>query len=177
MITLTPAASAPSWASVCVVGRAAVDDQRLVRLAGERDLRRERPLLVGCRRSLAVEVKARLADRHAAIVRGERPQLCQVGVVEAGRGVGVASDRREDLREVLGLRQCGAAGGAVDADRQHPRDARRLRRRDELGIGRLAEVKVRVGIDHPASGRSFGNSDSSAGPALTAARSRTPPPS
>ncbi len=136
----------------------------LPRLARELDLRRERALLVGSRRgAVAVEVESGLADRHAALVRGERAQLGEVGVVEAPRRVGMAPDRGVDLREGLGRGQRGAAGGAVDADREHAADPRRLRGRDELGVGRLAEVEMGVGVDQaaPAPRGSFGNSASS----------------
>ena len=75
-----------------VVGRARVDHERLAGLARERDLRRERALLILARRAVAVEVETRLADRHAALVRGERAQLGEVGVVEALRRVRVAAD-------------------------------------------------------------------------------------
>ena len=66
------------------------------------DLRLERALLVGRRRAVAVEVQAGLADRDAALVRGERLELGEVGVVEAGRLVRVPADRGVDLREALG---------------------------------------------------------------------------
>ncbi len=128
-----------------------MDHERLARLARERDLRGERALLVRARRAVAVEVEAGLADRDAALVRGQRAQLGQVGVVEARRVVRVAADRRVHLREGLGRGQRRAAGGAVDADGQHPRDARRDRRRDQLGVGRLAQVQVGVGVDHGCS--------------------------
>jgi hypothetical protein len=87
------------------LGRPRMDHQRLARLARERDLRGEGALLVGTRRPLAVEVQAALADRHAALVRGERAQLGQVRRVESMRGVGVAPDRGIHLREVLGRRK------------------------------------------------------------------------
>ena len=115
-----------------LVGRPGVDHERLAGLARELDLRRERALLVGARRGVAVEVEAGLADRHAALVRGQRAQLGQVGVVEALGRVRVAADRRVHLGKVLGRRERRAAGGAVDADRQHARHARRLGRRDQL---------------------------------------------
>ena len=51
----------------------------------ELDLRRERALLVGPGRSVAVVVEPGLADRDAPRVRGQRLELRKVGVVEAGR--------------------------------------------------------------------------------------------
>ena len=85
-----------------VVGRARVDHERFPGLARERDLRGERALLVGARGGLAVEVQAGLADRHAALVRGERAQFGQVGVVEALRFVRMPADGRVHVRERLG---------------------------------------------------------------------------
>ena len=91
-------------------GVARVDDQRLAGLAREADLRLEGALLVGRGRALAVEVQAGLADRRAARMGGQRAQVGEVGVVEAGGVVGVAADRRADLREGLGGGQRGAVG-------------------------------------------------------------------
>ena len=131
-----------------VLGRARVDHQRLGGLARERDLRREGALLVSAGRPLAIEVEPALADRHAALVRRERAQLGQVGVVEAARGVGVASDRRVHLREVLGRGERRAAGGSVDAHGHDARDPGGVGRRDELRVGGLAQVEVGVRVDH-----------------------------
>ena len=121
-----------------------VDDQRLAELRGQRDLGGEGALLVAVGGVVAVEVQARLADRQAAVVGRQRPQLGEVGVVEAAGGVGVPADRGVDLGEVLGRGQRRAAGGAVDADREDARHAGLLGRRHELGVGRLAEVEVGV---------------------------------
>ncbi len=74
-----------------------------------------RCLVARAARRLAIEVQSGLPDRHAALVRRQRAQLRQVGVVEALRGVRVAADRRVHLGEVLRRRQRRAAGRAVDA--------------------------------------------------------------
>ena len=71
-----------------VVGRPGVDDQRLAGGAGQLDLGLERPLLILARRVVAVVVEAGLADRHALLVAGQRLELGEVGVVEAGASLG-----------------------------------------------------------------------------------------
>ncbi len=121
-----------------------MDHERFPGLARERDLRGERALLVGARGGVAVEVEARLADRHAALVRGERAQFREVGVVEAPRLVRVPADGRVHVRERLGRGERRTRGGAVGADREHPRDADRFGGGDELGVRRLAQVQMGV---------------------------------
>ena len=156
-----------------LLGRARVDHERLAGLARERDLRGERPLLVGARRALAVEVEARLADRHAALVRREPAQLGEVGVVEAPRGVRVAADRGVHLREVLGRRERRAARGAVDPDREDARARRPPRPRPRAR--RWAARRGRGGCGSRSRGGAYcslGNSGSSG-----ATRSSRPAPS
>jgi hypothetical protein len=97
---------------------------------------------------VAKVVKARLADRDAARVLGEPLQLREMSVVEARRLVGMAPDRREHLRVAFGGLQRRAAGHAVRADGQHARDPCGDGRRDELGVVGLADVQVRVAVDH-----------------------------
>jgi hypothetical protein len=92
-----------------ILGSAGVDDDGLVDRAGQVELGGERSRLVDLRRPVPVVVEARLADRHAALVGSEGLELGEVGVVEAGRRVGVAADGDRDLGEVLGDRQRGAA--------------------------------------------------------------------
>ena len=92
-------------------------------------------------------------------MRGERPQLGEVGVVEAGGLVRVATDRRVHLREVLGGGQRGPARGAVGADGEHPRHPGRVGGGDELGVRRLAQLEMGVAVDHALF---LGNSGSSA---------------
>ena len=117
-------------------------------LAREQDLRGERALLVGAGREVAVEVKAGLADRHAAGMGGERAQFGQVGVVEAPRFVRMHADGRIHMWKRLGRRERRARGDAVGADREHARDTDGFRRGHQLGVRRLAEVEMCVGIDH-----------------------------
>ena len=93
-----------------LLGGARVDHERLAGLARQRDLGRERALLICARGTFAIEVKTGLADRHAAPVRRERAQLGQVGVVEAPGGVGVTADRRVHLRKGLRRGERRAAG-------------------------------------------------------------------
>ena len=82
-ITLTPPACSSSIAQRVLVGGAGVDHERLAGRARQLDLGQEGALLVGRGRAVAVEVQAGLADRHAALVRGQRLELGEVGVVEA----------------------------------------------------------------------------------------------
>ena len=141
-----------------VVGGPGVDHERLTGITRELDLGVEGALLIAARGVVAVIVEARLPDRDALLVRRERMQLGQVGVVEAGRLVRVAPDGRVHLRERVGGRERGATGPPRRADGDDPRDAGRLGGRDELGVGRLADVEMRVAVDHAL----LGNSGSSA---------------
>ncbi len=131
-----------------LVGAAGVDHERLGGLARERDLGAEGAPLVGLGRSFTVEVEPGLADRAALRMGRERAQLGEVGVVEAGRRVGMAADPDVDLREVLRHLQRRAAGVAVGADRQQPRDAGVDRGGDQLGRRRGAGGDVGVAVDH-----------------------------
>ncbi len=141
-----------------VVGGAGVDDQRLAGAACQPDLGQEGPALILRRCALSVVVKPRLADRHAARMGGQRLELGQVGVVEAGGRVGMPADGGVDLREVLGRSQGCPAAGAVEADGEDPLHARLGGRGDELGVRRLAQLQMRVAVDHVR----LGNSGSSA---------------
>ncbi len=127
-----------------LLGGARVDHERLGRLARKRNLRGEGALLILAWRALAVEIEAGLADREAALVRGERAQFGQIGAVEALGRVGMAADRRIHLGKSLGGGERGTARSTVDADREDVRDAGRRRVRDELGVGRFAQLEVRV---------------------------------
>jgi len=125
-----------------------VDHERLGQLARQLDLSLEGALLVGARRAVAIEVQTGLADRDAALVHCERLQLCEVGLIEAGCGVGMTPDSGEHLWERLGDRQRRAAGRAIDPDRQQPLDAGLRGGGHDRGGLPLAHVDVRVGIDH-----------------------------
>ncbi len=85
----------------------------------------------------------------------------------------MAADRRIHLRKVLGDGKRRAAGRAVGADRDDPRDAGLHRGGDQLSVGRLAQPQMRVAVDHDC----FGNSGSSARterpPALAANTARS----
>ena len=135
-----------------VLGRSGVDHQRLADRARQRDLGPEGALLVVARRVVAVVVQAGLADRHALGMGGQRFQLGQVGVVEPGGRVRVAPDRGVDLRKVLGRRQRGPAGRAVRAHRDDPAHPGRQRRGHQLRVRGLAQLQVRVAVDHSALG-------------------------
>jgi hypothetical protein len=140
-----------------VLRRACVDDERLADRPRQLDLRSERPLLVRLRRVVAVVIEAGLADGHALRVRGERRELGQIGVVEPGGRVRMTPDGRIHLREGLGRRQRRPARRAVGPDGDDPIHPSLDGHGHQLGIRRLAQVQVRVGIDHR-----FGNSGSSA---------------
>ena len=133
-----------------LLGCARVDHERLAAIAGERDLRGECACLIGARRAVAVVVEARLADRHATLVFGQRAQLREIGGVEASGRVRMTSDRGIYLREVLCRCQRRAAGRAIDADGQQARDSDPLGGRDERGVRRLAQIEVGVGVDQAA---------------------------
>ena len=99
------------------------------------------------------------------LMGGERLQLGQVRVVEAGRLVGVASDHGVDLRERLGRGERGAARRSVGSHRDDPVDPHLGGGGDELGVRGLTQVQVGVAVDHRDSGVGglrFGNSGSRA---------------
>ena len=156
-----------------LIGGASVDHQRLAGLASELDLGVKGSLLVGAGGVVPVVVKPGLPDRDALLVRGQRVQLGEIGVVEAGRPVRVPADRGVDLGKVLGRRERGAARGTVGPDRQQPGHPRLGGRGDELGVGRLAEFEMRVAVDHELC---LGNSASSAVTRAPAPCSRKPAP-
>jgi hypothetical protein len=81
-------------------------------------------------------------------MRGERLELGEVGIVKAGGRVGVAPDRRVDLREVLGGRQRRATRRARGSDGHDPGHAGLRRTSHKLGVRRLAHVQMRVAVDH-----------------------------
>ena len=51
----------------------------------------------------------------------------------------------------LGCGERSATGGGVGADRENAVHARRQRGRDQLGVGRLAQVEMGVAVDHAGS--------------------------
>ena len=121
MTTLTPSASAASWASVSsAAAREWITSGLPVSRASAICAANAR-CLVGARRAVAIEVKAGLSDRPAALVGRQRTQLGEIGVVEARRCVRMAADRRIHLGKGLGRGERRAAGGAVDADGQDAR--------------------------------------------------------
>ena len=136
MTTRSPAACSASMASVSSSAARVWITTGLPARARQLHLRDERADLVLARRVVAVVVEPGLPDRDAALVGRQRLELGQVGVVEAGRAVGMAADRRADLREGLGRRQRRAARRAVHPDRQHPAHAGALRVGDQIGVVR-----------------------------------------
>ena len=75
MIDLRPWALVVSQVDRVVLGGAGVDDQRLLQLVRELDLRVEGAFLVRAGRVVAEVVEAGLADRQALRVLGELSQL------------------------------------------------------------------------------------------------------
>ena len=113
-----------------VLGGARVDDERLAGRARELDLGVERALLVGARRVVAEVVQARLADRAAALVRGERVRVGEVGRRRSPRrGWGGGRPRRRPP----GSRSAAASAlrqlARVHADGEDPAHAGRARPR------------------------------------------------
>src|ERR1700729_2807732 len=84
-----------------LVGVSCVDCEGRTVSSSQLYLRGESTLLVLPRCVFPVIVEPRLADRDAARVRGQPPQLGQVGVVEAARFVGMAADGRVHLGKGL----------------------------------------------------------------------------
>ena len=131
-----------------VVGGSGVDHERLPGRAGQLDLGDERALLIFTGRVVAVVIEPSLTDCDAPLMRRQRLELCEVGVVEARRRVRVTPDRRVHLGEVFRRLERGAARRAVGPDREHPGHAGLECPLDELGVRRLARVQMRVAIDH-----------------------------
>ena len=105
---------------VAARGIAHVDHHRQAGAPGDRDLGLERGSLLGARGAVAVVVEAGLADRHHALVRGQRLDLGRRSAIEAGGGVRVTSDAGEHLLVRPGRGDRLAVGGLVHA---HGEDA------------------------------------------------------
>ena len=130
-----------------------VDHDRLAHEVRDRDLRRERPALVGRARSGRGRSRARSRrprrPRRAAPARESRAAASSSKPVGA---VGMAADRGEH-RVVRGgeldhARDSSPRPSPTVRIRLHPGLARGG---DQLGLGRVAERYVGVGVDHAAS--------------------------
>ena len=121
------------------------------------DLGLEGPLLVVAGRVVAVVVEAGLADRAAVRVLRELAQLSRDGVVVAGRLVGMAADRGEDLGIRAGGVQRVAARLGVHPDREDAREAGLPGLGHELRLGGGPAVEVGVAVVHSGLGNSGGS--------------------
>ena len=116
--------------------------------ARDRDLGLEGPQLVLAGGAVAVVVKPRLADRADGGVGGERLDVGGCGCVEADRRVGMPADAGENIVVSFGGGDRLAVGALLEPDREDPPYAGVARRGDQLGVGRLTDREVRVGVDH-----------------------------
>ena len=131
-------------------GRTGVDHERFPGLARQRDLSGESALLVCARRTIAVEVQPGLPNRDAALMRGKRAQLGQIGVVEARGRVRMPAHGGIHLGERLGSGESRPAGGTVDAHGDHAPHAHRHGGGHQLRIGWLAQLQMGMGVYHAA---------------------------
>jgi len=125
------------------------DHDRKSPIAGDIDLRLEGAPLLGPAGGLAVVVDPGLADRpHLLVLRREAGDLLGPRIVETGGLRRVTANGREDRLVALGCGNRQLVGVQIEADVEHPFHPRLPGRRDDLGLGPLAEKEVGVGIDH-----------------------------
>ncbi len=135
-----------------------MDDDRQAEVDRDLDLGLEGAALLGGRGALPVVVEAGLADCPHLLVPGEPRDPRRRRLVEPGRLGRVTADRGEHPLVALGACDRLGVGLASEADVQHSPHPRRMRRRDHLGLGPLAEKQVGVGVDHRAGDSILGKS-------------------
>jgi hypothetical protein len=130
------------------LGVAGVDHDRQVELDRDLDLGGESAPLVLAGGAVSVVVEPGLTDRPHLLESAEASDFGPGLGVEAGRLVGVAADRGEDVLVALGCGDRGRVRLRIHANRQHPLDPRLAGSRHDLVLASLAEEEVGVGVDH-----------------------------
>ena len=140
----------PASAACLGVGLAAVNDEWLAELLGEREVRLEKAALVGGLGEVMEAVEPGLPHRDRLRVGEQRAQLVQPPRLGGGRLVRVDPERRVDAVVRPGERErCPARldPGPDGHDARHPR---RTRSGGERLCRLRARVEVRVRVDHDA---------------------------